>query len=316
MKRNFISLAIASAFAAFALTSCGEDSPNNPVPDPEDVTKAKFHNQKFEGNGIVFEIEPQGELDPIRYAFSIEGKDIFHDKNMNGKKDADEKLDNNFKGFLEMPAKNNKGLFVILGDVHKIKFLYQYGSFNRNDIKKPNCVKSSNFDGAKCLTITHLEWGAAGLTELVLNRKDNIKSLRLSINYLKDKNLFRGLDNLEDLDVNFNNFSGDIDLRHLTKIKRGLLVGGNVEANFILPEKSEADHVDIRSIKIKSFNPSQYPNLDYINMHLIDKDVVKEVIENLPDRNGKEKGQVVITREEYEKHKEKLEKKNWEAYVL
>ena len=123
MKRNFISLAIASAFAAFTLTACGEDTPNNPTPDPfGGVARAKFHNQAFEGTGVVFEIEPQGNLDVIKYAFEIEGKDIFHDKNLNGKKDADEKLDNKFKGILEVPAKNGKGLFVILGDVYKINF--------------------------------------------------------------------------------------------------------------------------------------------------------------------------------------------------
>lgn len=314
MKVNFISLAIASAFATFALTSCGEESPNNPTPDPfGGVARAKFHNQTFEGTGVVFEIEPKGNLDVIKYAFEIEGKDIFHDKNLNGKKDADEKLDNKFKGILEMPAKNNKGLFVILGDVYKINFLFQDKLLPRHFSPNPIEVKSSNFDGARCLTLTYLDWYYAGMKEIVLNGKKNIKNLDIRRNDISDNNILKGLDNLEYLDIESNKLSGDIDLRHLKNLTGAIDVSDNEEANFILPEKSDANYVDLGNTKTKAFNPKHYPYLKFLDIHKLAKNGmnIEEVINNLPDRTGKERGEISITEEEYNKHKATLDKKNW-----
>ena len=316
MKRNFISLAIASAFAAFTLTACGEDTPNNPTPDPfGGVARAKFHNQVFEGTGVVFEIEPQGNLDVIKYAFEIEGKDIFHDKNLNGKKDADEKLDNKFKGILEMPAKNNKGLFVILGDVYILKFLTQNGDEVRTNDKSPICVKSSNFDGARCLTLIHFCWPHASIKELVFNGKKNIKSLEIYSNDFTNNRILEGLDNLEYLDIADNEFSGDIDLRHLKKVDV-LDVSHNKEANFIFPEESNATTVNIGNTKTKHFSPKRYPNLHYlfISDWSIDNNIdINEIIKDLPNRTGKEPGTIYLYEEEYSKaDKEKLKKLNWE----
>ncbi|MDO4780387.1 MAG: hypothetical protein Q3992_05115 [Bacteroides sp.] len=314
MKVNFISLAIASAFAAFTLTSCGEDSPNNPAPDPfGGVARAKFHNQTFEGTGVVFEIEPKGKLDVIKYRFEIEGKDIFHDKNLNGKKDADEKLDNKFKGILEMPAKNNKGLFVILGDVYKIDFLFQDEILPRSSNQRPNWVKSSNFDGSRSLTLTELYWWYAGMKEIVLNGKRNIKNLRIGRNEISDSSILKGLDNIENLEIENNKLSGDIDLRYLKNIKGAIWVGYNKEANFILPEKSDANSVGLEDTKTKAFNPKNYPNLEFLDVYELAKNGmnIEEVINNLPDRTGKEQGELNITKEEYNKHKATLDKKNW-----
>lgn len=342
MKRILVSLAIMAAFATFSLTSCGEDSPNNLIPEPLNpdpkplnpdtepsnsdsepsnpepdpfggVARAKFHNQKFEGAGIVFEIEPTGKHDVIKYAFRFEGKDIYHDKNLNGKKDADEKLDNNFEGFLEMPAKNNKGLFVILGDVYKLKILPEYNYENRINMSSPNYINLSNFDGSRCLTLTYLDWFRASLVEIVLNGKKNIKFLNLVNNEIKDSHILDECDNIEEVLLYANKLSGDIDLRHLKNLKRSIVLEDNKEANFILPEKSDVTAVYLSGTKTKAFNPKNYPNLAQLSVKDLSKNGmnIEEVIDNLPDRTGKDKGEIVISKEEYNKYKAKLDKKNW-----
>ncbi|MDO4780208.1 MAG: hypothetical protein Q3992_04200, partial [Bacteroides sp.] len=75
MCKKLSLVALLAIVFLFLFSGCGEDSPNIPdVPTPTpEVPTPSFHNIKFSGNGVVFEIISEGNYPNATYPFTIEG---------------------------------------------------------------------------------------------------------------------------------------------------------------------------------------------------------------------------------------------------
>lgn len=243
-------------------SSCGEDSPNIPeVPTPTpEVPTPSFHNIKFSGNGIVFEIISEGNSPNATYPFTIEGSNMFLDKNLNGVKDSGEEIADNFKGDLTLPKKDGKALFVLRGDVKKFefnhyikgKFYFDYPSYDK--------IKESKIDASKCATLKNVSVISFGLTSINLTDCKSLTDLDLSFNLLKTLNI-KGLNSLETIRAMSNyELSGKYDFGACPKLNRIYLDNTKITA-ITLPVSKSCEELGLQNTPIESVDFSNGQNI-------------------------------------------------------
>lgn len=292
MRKNFYKLLTLLAIVfSFVISSCSEESPNipdvpkptpetpkpkpeTPKPEPEtpkpipetpeptpEIPKPTFHNITFTGNGVVFEIEPEGSLSNVTYPFNIEGTNVFFDKNLNGVKDSGEELSNDFKGELSIPKKDGKATFVLIGDVKKLEILREYNGREVGDNSTYPKVKASKLDVSKCIIIEELITPNSNLTEVYLSGCKSLKELDLSYSKLKTLDI-KELYNLETVKLHHNiELSGVFDFTSYSKLKE-IMVNYTMISEVVLPASKSCVSLHTDKSAIKTLNLSNGENLE------------------------------------------------------
>lgn len=234
-------------------------NPKEPTPTPEPSTPS-FHNIKFSGNGVVFEITPEGNSPNVTYPFIIKGKNMFLDKNLNGNKDTGEGIEDNFVGDLSLPKKDGKALFVLRGDIREIKFKDYFNSKFYYDYPEYSNIEESKFDASKCTTLEGILLSTFGLTEINMSGCRSLKDIALSSNNLKTLD-FKGLNKLENIAVTFNHdLSGKCDFSSCSNLKYIDFSRTSV-SEIILPTSKSCKNLILQKTKIKSIDLSNGENI-------------------------------------------------------
>lgn len=261
MKQKILSIALLAMF--FLFSACSENPPivpDIPKPTPEvpkpEKPNSEFHNIKFNGNGIVLEIETENSLAEITCPFKLKGNDMFFDKNLNGIKDSDEKLSNNVTVNLSLPTKNGKALYVIRGNIDFFELLESSGNGNKPLTK----IKNSKADVSKCSTLEELYIKNAKLSYIKIGKLKELKNVYLGKNKLESLDL-EGLDKIEEIYANNNEkLSGKFNFSEYSNLISINFANTSI-SGITLPKSKSCKSLELENTKVESIDLSNGENM-------------------------------------------------------